>query len=278
MEREAKKKHRKRKRSVKAKKKRYTSDLSDKQWKVIEPLLPAAKPGGRPRTSNIREVLNGMFYRLKNACSWENLPKDFPPHKTVSRYHREWTLDGTIETIHSALRTLVRQKAGKVDTPTAGIIDSQSAKTTEQGGVRGYDAGKKINGRKRHILVDTLGMMWGRVIHEASIQDRDGAKLVFLMVMQVVNSLLLVWADGGYAGQLVEWVKTRQWGWQLEIVKRTDDIKGFKVLPHRWIVERTFGWWNSYRFLAKEYEHSTKSSESNLDLVMIHIMLRRLAA
>lgn len=121
-------------------------------------------------------------------------------------------------------------------------------------------------------------MMWARVVHEAGIQDRDGAKLVFFAVMSVVSTLLLVWADGGYAGQLVEWVKQKGWGWTLEIVKRTDDMKGFVVLPHRWIVERTFGWWNAYRFLAKEYEYSTKSSESNLDLVMIHIMLRRLAA
>jgi putative transposase len=242
-------------------------------------LIPEVKKGGRPRTTDIREVLNGIFYRLKNACSWENLPKDFPPHKTVSRYHREWSLDGTTEKLHAALRTLVRQKAGKAETPTAGIIDSQSVKTTEQGGARGYDAGKKVNGRKRHICVDTLGMMWARVVHEAGIQDRDGAKLVFWMLMRVLSSLLLVWADGGYAGPILqEWLKTQNWGWILEIVKRSDDTKGFKVLPHRWIVERTFGWWNSYRFLAKEYEHSTKSSESNLDLVMIHVMLRRLAA
>ncbi len=153
--------NRKRKRSRVTKKKRYTSDLTTAQWLVIKPLIPEAKPGGRPRSTNIREMLNGIFYRLKNACSWGNLPKDFPPNKTVSRYHREWTLDGTFEKIHAALRTMVRQKAGKADTPTAGVIDSQSAETTEQGGARGYDAGKKINGRKRHILVDTLGMMWG---------------------------------------------------------------------------------------------------------------------
>jgi putative transposase len=127
-------------------------------------------------------------------------------------------------------------------------------------------------------LVDTLGLVWGRVVHEADIQDRDGAKLVFFMVMTVLSSLLIVWADGGYAGKLLDWVKKQEWGWRLEIVKRTDDMKGFVVLPHRWIVERTFAWFGNYRLLAKEYEYSTKSSEANIDLAMIHIMLRRLAA
>lgn len=142
--------------------------------------------------------------------------------------------------------------------------------------MRGYDAGKKVKGRKRHIAVDTLGLVWARVVHEASIQDRDGAKLVFFALMSVLTTLLLVWADQAYTGQLVEWVKNHHWGWQLEIVKRLEGISGFHLLPHRWIVERTFGWYGNYRLLAKEYEYSPKNSEADLDLAMIHIMLRRL--
>lgn len=274
-----KKSGRKRIKANNRERRRYGSDLTTIQWLVIKPLIPDSKKGGRPRTTDIREVMNAILYRLKNGCTWENLPKNFPNYKTVFDYYRQWSLDGVIEKIHALLRSQVREKAGKAGTPTAGVIDSQSVETTEQGGHRGYDAGKKVNGRKRHILVDTLGMMWGRVVHEANIQDRDGAKLLFWNVMQVLSSLLLIWADGGYAGPLLqEWLQKQNWGWTLEIVKRSDDVKGFKVLPHRWIVERTFGWWNSYRLLAKEYERSTKSSETDLDLVMIHIMVRRLAA
>ena len=134
-----------------------------------------------------------------------------------------------------------------------------------------------MKGRKRHIGVDTLGLVWARVVHEASIQDRDGAKLVFLALMSILSTLLIVWADGGYAGQLLDWVKGKAWGWVLEIVKRSDDMQGFVVLPHRWVVERTFAWQGNYRLLAKEYEYSTTSSEADMDLVMIRIMLRRLA-
>jgi putative transposase len=142
--------------------------------------------------------------------------------------------------------------------------------------MRGYDPGKKIKGRKRHIAVDTLGLVWARVVHEAGIQDRDGGKLVFLALMGILRTLLLIWADQGYAGQLLEWVRNHQWGGQLEIVKKRDGVGGFHVLPHRWIVERTFGWYGNYRLLAKEYETSPKSSEADLDLAMIHLMLRRL--
>jgi putative transposase len=242
-------------------------------------LIPAAKPNGRPREANIREVLNAIFYRLKNGSTWRNLPKDFPPFKTVYHYFREWTLDGTIEKIHDILRRAVRKQAGKPETPTAGSIDSQSVKTTSNGGARGYDAGKKTKGRKRHICVDTLGLIWSLVVHEAHIQDRDGAKLVFLHLMKTISTILLIWADGGYAGPLLlGWLQQRSWDWKLEIVKRTDDMKGFVLLPHRWIVERTFGWLESYRLLAKEYEKSVTSSQSNIYMAMIQIMVRRLEA
>jgi putative transposase len=142
--------------------------------------------------------------------------------------------------------------------------------------MRGYDAGKKVKGRKRHIAVDTLGLVWARVVHEAGIQDRDGAKLVFLALMSILTTLFLVWADQGYAGHLVEWVKNHHWGWQLDSVKKLEGISGFHLLPHRWIVERTFAWYGNYRLLAKEYEYSSKSSEADLDLAMRHLMLRRL--
>ena len=213
---------------------------------------------------------------LRTLVLGKTFPKIFPPHQTVFRYYRQWSLEGTIEKIHDVLRRQVRVKAGKQETPTAGIIDSQSVENDSKRGHRGDDAGKKVKGRKRHILVDTLGLIWGLVVHEGNIQDRDGAKLVFFAAMKTLTTLLLVWADGGYAGKLIEWVQEQHWGFALEIVKRSDDMTGFVVLPHRWIVERTFAWLDNYRLLSKEYEYSPESSQSDIYLAMIHLMLRRL--
>lgn len=253
----------------------YPTDLSDAEWQRIEPYLPAPKPGGRPRVHPLREILNAIFYIVRSGCTWRMLPHDLPPWKTVYHYFRLWRKDGTWERINSALRQEVRVAAGREPEPSAAVLDSQSVKTTETPGVRGYDAGKKVNGRKRHLLVDTLGLVLMVVVHAANIQDRDGAKLLLEKARGRFPRLRLIWADGGYAGKLVEWVKTFCHR-VLEIVKRSDDIEGFQVLPHRWVVERTFGWFGRYRRLSKDYEGLPESSEAMIYIAMIHLMVRRL--
>jgi len=236
----------------------YLTDLSDEQWAIVERELPPAPGGGRTRTVNLREVVNGIYYRLRTGCSWEMLPHDFPPNSTVFEYFVRWRNDGTWERLHDALRCGVRKQDGREATASAAIVDSQSAKTTETRGERGYDAGKKVKGRKRHILVDTLGLLIAVVITAASVQDRDGAKLVF-QEARGETRLELIWADGGYAGKLVE--TTRQtFGWKLEIVKRSDDV----------------GWLGRYRLFCREHEATLASSRADIHLAMTHIMLRRL--
>lgn len=253
----------------------YPTDLSDVEWQRIEPHLPAPKPGGRPRVHSLREILNAIFYIVRSGCTWRMLPHDLPPWKTVYHYFRLWRKDGTWERINSALREEVRVAAGREPEPSAAVLDSQSVKTTETPGVRGYDAGKKVNGRKRHLLVDTLGLLLMVIVHAANIQDRDGAKLLLEKARRRFPRLRLIWADGGYTGKLIDWVKT-VCHWVLEIVKRRDDVKGFQVLPHRWVVERTFGWLGRYRRLSKDYEGLPESSEAMIYIAMIHLMVRRL--
>lgn len=258
--------------------KAYPTDLTDAEWEKIRPFMPSEISGGRgrPRKWGWREILDAIFYTLRSGCTWRLMPHDFAPWQTVYHYFNCWSKDGTLEKIHTALRQEVRKEAGRDAQPSAGVIDSQSVKTTEVGGDRGYDAGKKINGRKRHILVDTMGLILLVIVHTANIQDRDGAKLVLQKVLEHFPRLKLIWADGGYAGKLVDWVK-EHCHWILQIVKRSDDVKGFKVLPRRWVVERTFGWLGRFRRLSKDYERLTKTSETMIYTAMIHLMVRRLA-
>ena len=255
----------------------YPTDLTDSQWHLIKDLIPNAKPGGRPRELDMREVLNAIFYVDVGGIKWRLLPHDFPKWKSVYHYFRAWRMAGVWQRMHDTLRAKVRQEEGRHKHPTAGCLDSQSVKSTEIAGLRGYDGGKKINGRKRHILVDTLGLLLVVAVSAACVQDRDGAKLIFHRMGGICKKLRLVWVDGGYRGGLLEWV-SQHLRLALKVVLRSDKQKGFVLLPRRWVVERTFGWLNQYRRLSKDYEVLPSSSEAFIYIAMTRIMLRRLEA
>ena len=257
----------------------YPTDLNDTQWSKIRPYLPAEAKTGRPREHGWRLILNGVFYVLQSGCSWRMLPRELPPWKTVYHYFRLWQKDGTWERLNRLLREKVRLRFGKKRQASASILDSQSAKTSEGGWERGFDAGKKVTGRKRHTLVDTLGLILKVVVTAGNVQDRDGAKTLLEEIssqIEVVKRLKRIWADGGYRGELITWVQ-ETFGWILEIVEKPKDQKGFHVLPKRWVVERTFAWLVRQRRLARDYERLPETSESFIYVAMIRLMLRRLA-
>jgi transposase len=262
-------------------KRRYPSDLTDEEWTHVEPVIPPAKVGGNRRRVNVREVVNGIMYILSTGCQWRAIPKDLPPRSTVFDYLDLWSLDGTLDRMHHALYVECRKRGDRQASPTAAIIDSQSVKSAEKSGSRidpnGYDAGQRINGKKRHILVDTLGLLLHAMIHPADIQDRDGGILLMSTLLGMYPFLEKLFADGGYQGaKFRDEVANVLPGLEIEIVKRPDHDKGFVVLPRRWIVERTIAWLNRCRRLAKDWESLNRKALAFLRLASIRVMLRKL--
>jgi transposase len=257
----------------------YATDLTDEQWAILEPLIPPAKRGGRPREVNMREVLNAIIYVNRTGCQWDMLPHDLLPKSTVYDYFAAWRDDGTWQRLMDALRTRVRIEAGREATPSAASIDSQTVKTTERGGEHGYDGGKKINGRKRHILVDTMGLLLAVLVTTAALDDGVAASAVVdRLDPKDYPRLEKLWGDNKYHNHSFRhWLAINRPGWDLEVKTREPGAKGFVVLPKRWVVERTFAWQGRCRRHSRDYERRTDSSESMLRISSAHLMLRRLA-